>query len=79
MTSRLTFSAAATWVLMLAAAIVARVTLVDASATTAEYAGWILFVAGPVFIALTLVRGGESRTIAEVLYDTENPHARASR
>ena len=79
MTDTLTRSAAATWVLLLTAAIVARVTLVDATATMAEYAGWALFIAGPVFIALALVRGASSRTIAEVLYDTEHPHARESR
>jgi len=61
------------WGSAIVVAILSRFVLVAPRATTAELVAWALFIVGPVFIALTIVRAAPSRTVAQVLYDTEHP------
>lgn len=69
-------SAATLWVLLVLGFVVARVTLLDSALSPTESAFWLLGIGGPLLMALVITRAGSSRTIAQVLYDTENPKSR---
>jgi hypothetical protein len=59
------------WPAAVCAALTGRIALVSLDLSVSEYAGWFFLAGAPVAIWLQILRGRAARSIAEVLYDTE--------
>ena len=60
------------WPIAVVAALVGRAAAVGAPISSMEYAAWLFLGCAPGAVALMIVRGLPSRSIAEVLYDAEH-------
>ena len=74
--SRLLISALMGWLIVVSAALVSRVLTADTRPLAPEYIAWILLAAAPVFTALVMAHGQPSRSVAQILYDTEQDSGR---
>lgn len=73
-TRLLTVSIAA-WEAVVVASVFVRTTMLSNPFSATEVAAWLLLAAGPIIVATFIVRGAESSSIAQVLYNAERAPA----
>ncbi len=77
-TNRFLILALAGWSVAIAASFSARMVLIASALSPVEGVAWLVGTVGPMVLLASIVRGASSRTIAQVLYDTEHPVTIAS-
>jgi len=70
-TQRLFISAIVGWSFAVLSALGARTAFINSSPSVVESVGWVFLGCAPVAIALVILRGRSTGTIAQVLYEAE--------
>jgi hypothetical protein len=70
--TRLTLTIVLGWPVLVLLALAARAAMFGTDVSMLEYAGWLLLGGTPGIIALIIARGAPSRSMTQVLWDTEH-------
>jgi hypothetical protein len=73
--ARLLTVSLAAWEAIIVASIFARTTMSTTTFSATEGAAWLLLAAGPIVVAALTLRGSQSASIAQVIYDAEHAPA----
>lgn len=70
--NRLLAIAVGIWAVLVLASLGARMALFNAPLTAPEITGWVLIGCSPAAVALLVLRGRSTQTVAQVLYEAEH-------